>query len=396
MESQAQQNGCSCALFGAQEQPFTCLFLSVDIAGSTRLKGTHSIVSLSKSIEEKRAFLRHLNDSGIVHLDCNSVGLECLFSGKSVESLEWAEIIRVQFEEFHAAFSSRAMETLQNVPQNAKATLSVSTEHIWKCLGDEILYAFIVCSREEVFALSSAFLHTLRDFDAKARLGQPSDSKTQLLRMKGTGWVANFPTRNRSFKLFGRDDYFGPDMDIGFRISKFARPGLLCVSLDLAYLLAWLGEGRYFRAGIVAWEQLKGVWNDLRYPVIWVAPDDYSIGDAVVDFPDWENDCDARSVQWKKSQEVRDGSRLSSESMQGKLKGILAALSKTLNISIPFIVNKSEPLPDAEMDIFNLMGKIPRGQSAEQTPPPVPAEAPVDIALADVENRIKEAQQASP
>ena len=67
-------------------------------------------------------------------------------------------------------------------------------------------------------------------------------------------------------------DFIGPEIDIGFRISKFAHRGVLLLSCGLAYLLLQQSRttdqvGKHLK--IVSYEQLKGVWGGRRYPIIW-------------------------------------------------------------------------------------------------------------------------------
>jgi hypothetical protein len=67
-------------------------------------------------------------------------------------------------------------------------------------------------------------------------------------------------------------DFIGPEIDIGFRISKFAHRGVLLISCGLAYLL--LQQSRTTdqiakHLKIVHYERLKGVWGGRLYPIIW-------------------------------------------------------------------------------------------------------------------------------
>lgn len=78
-------------------------------------------------------------------------------------------------------------------------------------------------------------------------------------------------------------DFLGPDIDIGFRISKFALRKRLVVSAHLAWLLF------HERAAcpeiedqlrIVSLEILKGVWGGRHYSIIWFEKDWTQINDS--------------------------------------------------------------------------------------------------------------------
>jgi hypothetical protein len=64
-------------------------------------------------------------------------------------------------------------------------------------------------------------------------------------------------------------DFIGPDIDIGFRISKkYSRQGNLLVSDKIAYLYSKMFPNEYlFR--IICKKRLKGVWHNIKYPIIY-------------------------------------------------------------------------------------------------------------------------------
>lgn len=71
-------------------------------------------------------------------------------------------------------------------------------------------------------------------------------------------------------------DFLGPDIDIGFRIARYAARRRLVVSADLAYLLYKDRANEDHIEGslrIVSYEQLKGVWGNRHYPIVWYEPD---------------------------------------------------------------------------------------------------------------------------
>ncbi|MBN1499164.1 MAG: hypothetical protein JW982_03335 [Spirochaetes bacterium] len=62
-------------------------------------------------------------------------------------------------------------------------------------------------------------------------------------------------------------DFIGPDIDIGFRISKYAEPNKLLVSDKIAFIYDNFFQGEY-HFQINKMERLKGVWGDRGYPII--------------------------------------------------------------------------------------------------------------------------------
>lgn len=78
-----------------------------------------------------------------------------------------------------------------------------------------------------------------------------------------------------------RYDFLGPDMDIGFRVAKFAFHHKVVLSADFAYLLyeiptkiknGKIGYKIDDKLRIVSYKTLKGVWDEQDYPIIWYYP----------------------------------------------------------------------------------------------------------------------------
>jgi len=156
----------------------------------------------------------------------------------------------------------------------------------WKYVGDEILfYAPVSCHRHLVDHITY-FHETLKKYS-----NDYLDEHDQLLRCKGTSWLAGFPVNNRIILIDdstgaktkqppSRIDFLGSSIDTGFRLTKFATPQKLVVSFELAWMLAdyyvsmqsdnnsgWMRfhfDGRY---------ELKGVNNSRPYPVFWLDMD---------------------------------------------------------------------------------------------------------------------------
>lgn len=179
---------------------------------------------------------------------------------------------------------------------------------VWKYLGDEVVLMRPVADMVEIERLLTFA------GDLMAAFHKREEAFTPRLGIKGTAWIADFPadpraaesedrvrrgegrrTRFRNRRPFqpgastpgedlpGRDptvgaapfpeDFIGPEMDAGFRLSKHTHNGLFAVSAELAYLLAdrapYKDERRLRRVDFV---ELKGVWNGRLYPLFWLTP----------------------------------------------------------------------------------------------------------------------------
>jgi hypothetical protein len=121
----------------------------------------------------------------------------------------------------------------------------------------------------------------------------------ELLAIKGTVWIAEAqpvqPSDAADIKFTSRNiivetgrspsevirDFLGPDIDAGFRISKFALRRRLVVSAELAAVL-YRERGLFpeicNRLKITSYQTLKGVWGGRHYPIVWYEEDWEAIG----------------------------------------------------------------------------------------------------------------------
>ena len=203
------------------------LFLSVDVAGSTALKNELNHNTLKKWVKDA-CHARQCSPESVP---------EELFP--NAMEIDWAATLE---DVFHNIHSSLLIEIGKR-----KITEIPYPIHPWKALGDELIYSFPVASPRQASQLVNAFLSTVRTVDAACT----SDNKR--IRVKGSAWLAGFPLRNRIINLpmpglitkdkqvdypYPREDYLGPDMDIGFRIGKCSYPGMCVASMNLVELLA--------------------------------------------------------------------------------------------------------------------------------------------------------------
>lgn len=169
----------------------------------------------------------------------------------------------------------------------------LSRPRLWKRLGDEVLLYQQIFSIQDIYTILPSTYKALQSVIQGIHNSYPP-SKT-ILSVKATVWFAavdyvipqalplaqeremRFP--NLVIEDYAEDeavssDFLGPDIDLGFRISKFAERGRIVVGAELAYLLfrestqaslSWVNE----KLKIVSYERLKGIWDDRYYPVIW-------------------------------------------------------------------------------------------------------------------------------
>lgn len=150
---------------------------------------------------------------------------------------------------------------------------------IWKSLGDELIFNLELESAEQAVFAVAAFWQTIHDFNDGAVNTLNAKHKGNSLGVKGTAWVANFPYINTQVRISKMNekgeifDFVGPQIDIGFRLTKFADRRRLIISVELTTLmvisqLKTETEMKFFYDGR---KTLKGVWDNQPYPIIWVS-----------------------------------------------------------------------------------------------------------------------------
>ncbi|MED3852102.1 NUDIX domain-containing protein [Priestia megaterium] len=167
---------------------------------------------------------------------------------------------------------------------------------VWKYIGDEVLFYKKVSSMAELYLAPSFCLETIETVTSQLYASYKFTKKK--LFVKGTIWIANVKEQEENssyeneqnivFQVDGikgeqNKDFLGPQIDLGFRLSKFSQKGKVLVSAELAYLLYLKGReiknstaidsSRKYDVDnclkIVGFETLKGIWSSRRYPVIW-------------------------------------------------------------------------------------------------------------------------------
>ncbi|MBF0426957.1 MAG: hypothetical protein HQL66_14180 [Magnetococcales bacterium] len=245
------------------------LFLSVDIAGSTSYKGGRPS---SNSLSRARV------------------------APGSTASVAWIELYEEFYNDFPTLFArllGEAIKVVKFVDKELPDRL-----RLWKILGDELIFVVRITSAADADAVLLAFHRALKDYQANIK------KKHATLALKGTAWTAGFPIRNCRVELrrFANKeqqviDYIGPDIDIGFRLTKLARPGSIVASMDLVDILLNKGIRSEFRCVFVGWERMKGVFADKPYPVHWLV-----YGREPHILPPWEGSIDRFAERYEQQQ----------------------------------------------------------------------------------------------
>jgi hypothetical protein len=174
----------------------------------------------------------------------------------------------------------------------AELSTRLTSAILWKHVGDEVLFYKRVTGNDDLCQCLPAAHSVLAAVISVLHSTYP-DTKT-ILSVKGTVWVATAvaipPGDIETVQLLNRNiiistgrlpdsidrDFIGPDIDAGFRLSKFVDRSRLIVSAGLACLL-FRERGRCKkideRLKIVAYDKLRGVWDDRYYPIIWYEND---------------------------------------------------------------------------------------------------------------------------
>ena len=172
----------------------------------------------------------------------------------------------------------------------------VPAPEFWKSNGDELLYVCELRGLSHAHAVIHVWLAALAEY--RAIVGDAQ----KRLDVKSTAWIGLFPAPN-SEVFFRRGtpqteasdpilaqsdmrdewyanpadpaitrDFVGPSIDTGFRLTSWATPSRMVLSVDLAFLLT----GAYSRGigplklHIGGQAKLRGVIDNQPYPQIWI------------------------------------------------------------------------------------------------------------------------------
>ncbi len=248
--------------------------------------------------------------------------------------------------------------------------------------GDELIYCLNVEKRDQVHNYLLAFFLTLRYFDKQYF------DKGSFIRVKGSAWTAGFPIRNRKMTpikyprlpekcvpeplcKLNLEDYMGPEIDIGFRIGKHTFPGLMVVSLELAYILndskLVIPDDKRLRVIDTGWEELKGVWEGNKYPILWLdLPGEYYKKDPANDkdieyikyepYKKWEIEKNEHVANYVKKLEKKKENKCY-ETMES-LDEIIDSLPSSFDFIRPYFIKEDGKLPSEHQKRADFIVKI--------------------------------------
>lgn len=132
----------------------------------------------------------------------------------------------------------------------------------WKSLGDELIFSKKLITGYDVFIALCAARTAIIKGSAKLRAHRDArldsgDTDRYPVHLKGTVWVAGFPIKNMkvtSSQSGMGEDFLGPAMDLGFRLTKESSPSRMTVSTTAAWMAA---KVEYDNAPDLAGQTLK-------------------------------------------------------------------------------------------------------------------------------------------
>jgi len=176
--------------------------------------------------------------------------------------------------------------------------MTMTSVNFWKIVGDEILFYRQIKKRDnlpqmiyEIYDATRSIEKKLLDEVFKGECGKESKLLIEKVLIKTTVFMAEIiDEKNASVIINGEQDFFGVDIDEGFRLAKYAGYNRMAIDPKLMYILRkrYASEpsegsnkikyelktdgGEYDRRfKLVGFEELKGVWNGHAYPIIWYA-----------------------------------------------------------------------------------------------------------------------------
>ena len=164
---------------------------------------------------------------------------------------------------------------------------------VWKFIGDEVLFYLKVTNKNELFQslpyLSKVVTQIENKLEKKSDyydklfikttlwIADVTDEKnlnykTSISNIKATNVIFTPPCGHNSNLFINHPDFIGFEIDLGFRISKYAHKNVIVVDAKLSYLLYKhrdLLKDTNQNLRIIRFEILKGIWRNHKYPIIW-------------------------------------------------------------------------------------------------------------------------------
>jgi hypothetical protein len=204
------------------------------------------------------------------------LSVDIVGSTKAKHDVQFFHKWRFIFQSFYDDFYARAFESAWASVYQATVTKKPSVEHqnlpkpsFWKAAGDEMLFQVTLASTIHLQICIEAFKNAVDDYAAiihKKDITRNGMESTGILGLKATAWIAEFPVYNAILRIGEQDDYIGPAIDRGFRLTTYSTQEKFVVSVELAYLLVRNPKNQFFYDGLYS---LKGVPSE--YPVFWLS-----------------------------------------------------------------------------------------------------------------------------
>lgn len=191
----------------------------------------------------------------------------------------------------YSGWSNVILKLLKSIQK--KVVSKISSAKLWRVLGDEVIFLVPIREKQDIFDYINIIFEILNTFVSELKNGEFFDNldikpkEQQLMKMqnivslKAAAWIAivgeninemeQYDNLMQLFKPqenYGFLEFLGNDIDAGFRIKNNSQDRRLVISYELAYILSRNTD--YLRnIFIVTYKQLKGIWHDRLYPIIW-------------------------------------------------------------------------------------------------------------------------------
>jgi hypothetical protein len=132
----------------------------------------------------------------------------------------------------------------------------------WKSLGDCIVFRSSCLD-------STTFSRRVQTFQTFLHRFSRVLKKSFNLEVKSCIWYVD-ESINLTLKLGKREDYIGPDMDVGFRLSSVTRARRCLMAMDSVVLLSESDIADQFEFLHLGWRKLKGIKSETNYPIFQV------------------------------------------------------------------------------------------------------------------------------
>lgn len=211
--------------------------------------------------------------------------VEIFFSFDIVNSSSYKD---VDFGGWQVVLTSLLSSVQKNIAKE------IPEAQLWRVLGDEIIFFVTIRNLDEIYSTVDAIYGVLVKTNVKLHNGKffkelEAEYKdvdlmktNNILAVQAAAWLAIilngditfFKAYDNVFKKYSINEnqqineFLGQDIDIGFRIKKETQDRRLVVSIELAKILS--DKTEYLsKLNIITYKNLKGIWKNRLYPIIW-------------------------------------------------------------------------------------------------------------------------------